>query len=127
MPIYTSTSPVTRGPFAHGETVYILRAATLTDPYSGETTGQDWGNATMTEVSGVGVADGGSLEPTQDARNSVESDFDLILPYGTDVGPADRVIVRGETCEVVGRPFDWRHPMTGWEAGKIARVKVVTG
>lgn len=113
--------------FAYGETVTRLRGTAVTDPYSGEATGVDWTTPLTLSIPRCGVADGGSLEPTQDARNAVESDFDVIAPYGVDVLPADRVVVRGLTCAVVGRPFDWRNPFTGWEPGTVIKAKIVEG
>jgi hypothetical protein len=60
-------------------------------------------------------------------RDSVESDFDVVAPYGADILAGDRVVVRGLTCEVQGRPFDWRNPFTGWAPGTLVRAKIVEG
>lgn len=113
--------------FPHGETVTRLRGTPTLDPYSGESTGIDWTNPDTLPIPGCGVGDGGSLEPLREARNSVESDYDILAPYGSDVLAGDRVIVRGLTCDVIGRPFPWRHPMTGWEPGTVIRAKIVEG
>jgi hypothetical protein len=113
--------------FPYGETVTRLRATTVTDPYSGEETSIDWGDPDGLAIDGCAVADGGSLEPLQDARNAVESDFDVLAPFGSDVLATDRLVVRGLTCEVQGRPFDWHHPMTGWEPGMVVKAKIVEG
>jgi hypothetical protein len=113
--------------FAHGETVTRQRGAPTTDPYSGEATGLNWTTPALLDIEGCGVADGGSLEPLQDARNAVDSDFDVILPPGSDVLATDRLVVRGLVCEVAGRPFDWRQPMTGWQPGMIVRAKIREG
>lgn len=112
--------------FAHGETVLRLRGGTSTDPYSGDPT-TDWSTSDLLRVEGCGVAAGGSLEPEQDARDAVTSDFDIVMPAGTDVGAADRVVVRGLTCEVVGRPFEWRSPFTGWQPGMVVRAQIREG
>lgn len=114
-------------PFAYGETVTRLRADAAVDPYSGESVGNDWTSPDSLDIPGCGIADGGSLEPTQDARNAVESDFDVIAPYGVDVTAADRLVIRGLTCQVQGRPFDWMNPLTGWQPGTVIRAKVVEG
>lgn len=111
----------------YGETIVRQRATAVTDPYSDESEAEDWTTPDSLTITGCGIADGGSLEPTQDARNAVESDFDVIAPYGVDVTPADRLVVRGLTCQVVGRPFDWRNPFTGWEPGTVIRAKIVEG
>lgn len=114
--------------FPHGETVAVLTAGEVTDPYSGGTV-ESWadGDVAATPVDGCGVAGGGSLEPLQDARNAVVSDFDVIMPPGTVVTSANRVIVRGLTCTVEGRPFDWRSPFTGWAPGVIVHAKIMEG
>lgn len=112
--------------FAHGETVVVQTAGAVTDPYSGDPA-TDWDSPTELEVPGCGIADGGSLEPLQDSRNAVESDFDVIMPPGTAVTSSDRLVVRGRVCEIVGRPFDWRNPFTGWTPGLIVRAKLREG
>lgn len=112
-----------------GETVIIQTAGTVADPYSAQQV-PSWA-ATPTErtVPNVLVGDGGSTEPLQDARNSVESDFDLIFqPPVTDVPTrTERVVVRGLTCEVQGRPFLWRWPSSGADAGMVVKVKIREG
>jgi hypothetical protein len=112
--------------FPHGETVTIQTASTTTDPYSGDAE-LSWDNPTELDVSGCAVADGGSTEPDLDARNAVESDFDVIMPVGSPVTAQSRLVVRGLTCEVVGRPFSWRSPFTGWEPGVVVKVKIREG
>ena len=109
--------------FPHGETVVIVTAGTDADPYSGDTatTGSEF------EVSGVGVADGGSTEPLQDARNSVEADYDLYLPPDAEVARTSQIRVRGDLCDVVGKPFLWRSPFTGWTPGLVVQVKFASG
>lgn len=114
-------------PFAHGETVTRLRAPLVTDPYSDDTTERDWDNATELDINGCGVADGGSTEPLQDARNAADSDFDVFMPTGTDVAATDRLRIRGLVCDVAGRPFDWRSPFTGWEPGLVVQAKIREG
>lgn len=113
--------------FGYGETVTRRRGTSVADPYSQESTSIDWTDATEVDLPGCAVADGGSLEPTEDARNAVVSDFDVLAPFGTDVTAQDRLIVRGLVCEVVARPFSWRNPYTGWEAGTVIRAKIVEG
>lgn len=109
--------------FAFGETVTVLTAGVTVDPYSDDAT-EDWDSPTALDVPGVAVADGGSTEPLLDARNSVESDYDLFFPADAVVTRSNRVIVRGEECEVVGRPFLWRNPFTGWTPGLVVQAKL---
>lgn len=113
--------------FVHGETVTRQRGTAVTDPYSGAATGISWDSPTLLVIPNCGVADGGSLEPLQDARNAVESDFDVIAPYGVDVLAGDRIVVRGLVCDVAGRPFAWRNPFTGWAPGTLIRAKITEG
>lgn len=112
--------------FPYGETVAVLTAGTVTDPYSGDDA-EDWDAATSRDVVGVAVADGGSTEPLQDARNALEADYDLFFPPTDPIVRTDRVVVRGDTCQVVGKPFLWRHPGTGWTPGIVVRVKMSEG
>ena len=112
--------------FPYAEQVTVQTATAILDPYSGETTGLDWSTPTE-RVELCGVADGGSTEPVEVARNAVDSDFDLIFDHDPGITAADRVVVRGLTCEVAGRPFMWHSPFTGWEPGMVVRVKVREG
>ena len=111
--------------FSFPEPVTILSPGTVTDPYSGETV-TDWGTSSSRDEA-CAVAPGGSTEPTQVARDAIDSDFDLIFDHDPGVTHADRVVVRGLTCEVDGRPFSYRSPFTGWEPGTLVRVKVREG
>ena len=111
--------------FAFPESVTILSPGTVTDPYSGETV-TDWATSSSRNEA-CAVSPGGSTEPTQVARDAIDSDFDLIFDHNPGVTHADRVVVRGLTCEVDGRPFSYRSPFTGWEPGTLVRVKVREG
>lgn len=109
--------------FAHGETVTVITEATDADPYSG-----DAGTAgSEVDVPGVGVEPRPSDEPTQDARNAVVSGFTLYLPPGTEIGPQNRVQVRGGTYSVLGEPAVWRSPFTGWEPGVVVQCERTEG
>lgn len=113
--------------FAFGEKITVLTAGYDDDPYSGELvqswefapTGIDWPN--------VAVADSGSVEPLNVARTPVDSDFTLYFPSEATVTSDNRVIVRGLTCEVVGRPFLWSNPFTGWTPGLVVQCKIREG
>ena len=113
--------------FAYGETVTIQAAGTIYDPYSAESTPSWDVDPTEVDVDHVGVASGGSLEPAEVARDEVDSDFDLFFPPTATVTAHDRVVVRGLVCDVVGRPFIWSNPFTGWTPGLVARVKIREG
>lgn len=123
--------------FAHGETVTVLTPGTVTDPYSAETTtawtlgdGQTWATEpSQATVDNVLVGSGGSTEPLEVARNEVASDFDLIFQPPVTVTPTaqDRIVVRGLTCDVVGRPFRWVYPGSGTDAGLVVRASIREG
>lgn len=113
--------------FPYGETVTRLRAGTVTDPYSGEETGQDWDAATSLEIEGCAFNPGLSSEPLQDARNAVLTRPEVYAPAGSDILAGDRLVVRGDTYSVEGRPQDWRSPFTGWEPGLVVALELVEG
>lgn len=113
--------------FVHGETVTRLRGTAAVDPYSGESTGADWSDPDSLALTGCAVWDGKSFELLADAREGVVSDFVVAADSGSDVVASDRVVIRGLTCEVDGRPFDWRSPLTGWRPGLVFRANVVEG
>lgn len=86
-----------------------LRAAgTKVDPYSTEPV-LDWTLPPL-EAPIVTLAPAEprpSSEPVQEARNAVTSGWTLYLPAGTDVTERDRMLVRGQTYDVLGEPADW--------------------
>ena len=113
--------------FPYGETVTRQRGVLVEDPYSGSDSSLDWETPAELDIAGCGVAAGTTLDPNVDARDMVVSDFTVYAPAGADVEPHDRVIVRGFVCEVVGRPFVWRSPFTGWAPGLVVQANVVEG
>lgn len=115
--------------FAHGETVTVLTPGTVYDEYADENVPSWEVPATETEVANVLVGSGGSTEPLEVARNEVASDFDLIFQPPVTVTPTaqDRIVVRGLTCDVVGRPFRWVYPGSGTDAGLVVRCSIREG
>lgn len=107
--------------FPHGESVDVLTAGTVTDPYSDEPVA-DWSTPTEVAVTGVAVEPRPSQEPVQDARNAVTSGFTLYMPAGAEIGPQSRVRVRGEVYDVLGEPAEWVNPFTGWAPGIVVQV-----
>lgn len=94
-------------PFAT-ETVTVLRAATVIDPYSGESVSSDWDNATETDLTTLAPAEPRpSNEPVQNARNAVVDGWTIYLPQGSDVVSSDRLRVRGAVYSILGEPADW--------------------
>jgi uncharacterized protein (DUF1501 family) len=113
--------------YPYGETVTRLRGIPVSDPYSEEVTGLDWTNPIEQAFDGCAVWDTGSVEPVVAGGDPVLSDFTAALPAGADVTPQDRIRIRGLVCEVVGRPFDWTNPFTGWNPGVIVNAKIKEG
>ncbi|MDB5716447.1 MAG: hypothetical protein JWO15_3844 [Sphingomonadales bacterium] len=111
--------------FAHGETVTRLRAPEVLDVYKAKV--RDWDNATTTDILGWGIAQDATSEPLEVGRDSVRSDFTLYRDEPADIVSTDRLLIDGLTCEIVGRPAVWRHPMTGWSAGFVVKANVVEG
>jgi len=90
-----------------GESVTVLTAGTVTDPYSDGSV-PSW--VTPSERVVVTVAPlepRPSQEPVQDARNAVVSGWTLYLPAGDPVTRLNRVRVRGVVYPVQGEPADW--------------------
>lgn len=114
-----------RHPF--GETITRLRATGVEDRYSNEDTDLTWEEPDELEVTDVAVEPLSTLETQTDGRQRVELDLRLYLPFGADVEPLDRVVVRGSTFEVQGERSDWHNPFTGSEPGSVVVCKKVEG
>lgn len=123
--------------FPHGETVTIQSPGTVVDPYSTNTTtaweldeGQEWETEpSEVDVDNVLVGSGGSTEPSEVARAAVESDYDLIFqpPLTTVPTSGSRIVVRGDVCEVDGKPFRWSWAASGGDAGLVVRCSITEG
>lgn len=114
-------------PFTHGETVTRQRGAAVTDPYSGAATGLDWTTPNELDIEGCGFNPGSSSEPVQNARSAVITKPEVYAPTDADVLPGDRLVVRGDTYEVAGRPQRWVSPFTGWAPGLVIQLDLVEG
>lgn len=111
-----------------GETVQILTAGVVTDPYSGEPTGEDWDHlASDVDVPDVLVEPRPSGEPLEDARNRTTSGWTLYLQTIPTVPPtsANRVRVRGKVYAVEGQPADWR--LGSWRPGLVVQTTLTEG
>ena len=90
-----------------GETVTVLTAGTVSDPYSGDPV-EDWTTPTERDVVTVAPPEPRpSQEPVQDARNAVVNGWTLYLPAGDPISARSRVRVRGVVYPVQGSPADW--------------------
>lgn len=101
--------------FAYGETVVILRAPLVTDPYGDQVS--DWDAAVRTDSPGWGFAPRGGDERQDNNAPTVIVGLTGYGPPGADVLPTDRMEVRGQVYKVLGEIGEWRSPFTGWEPG----------
>lgn len=113
--------------FAHGETATRLRAAAVTDPYSGEVDDRDWSTPDELAIPGCGFDPGGTTELIEVGRAAVLTQPTLFAPADADIGPADRIEIRSRTWEVDGDPALWRSPFTGWEPGLVVKLRLFEG
>lgn len=114
-----------RHPF--GETVTRLRGTPVLDPYSQEETGVDWDSPDSLPIPRCAVDDSKTREILDASRNPVVTDFVVYPDNQYDVRSGDRLVVRGLTCEVVGRPSSPRNPFTGDTPGMEIAANVWEG
>ena len=79
-------------------------------------------------VADCAPAPAGSTEQNFQA-DTIEWDVDLLGPYAADFQAEDVVTLPGDAnrYQVHGKPQRWKHPVTGWEAGSVTRLKAVSG
>lgn len=112
-----------------GETVVIVR----TSPGGKDQYGDDLpATVERIPVDDCIVADGAegswASEPAVPGRTPVTTDY-LVLPPADapEVRHTDQIEIRGLLCDVVGRPFLWRNPLTGTEFGQTVRANAAEG
>ncbi|MDR0848082.1 MAG: hypothetical protein LBN10_03410 [Propionibacteriaceae bacterium] len=112
-----------------GETVTVVHAAPVTDPYSQTETALDWDDATRTDVEGCVVypSTGVGSEATSVGRDQSVETLTVLFPEGTDVSYQDRLEWHGNQYEQVGEPFPWRSPFTGWNPCVQATIRRKVG
>lgn len=113
--------------FAAGEPVTFLEAGAVENPYSGEFEKTDWDNPTTALEARAAVEPIASTEPLQDGRQAVIVGYRLYFDGEVTVDPSWRAVVRGDTCDVQGKPALWRNPFTGWTAGTVVQVGLTRG
>ena len=101
----------------HGETITRLRGVPQVDPYSGEATALDWTTPSQLSIPRCAVDDSKTRETNDTNRNAVVTDFVVWPDDQYDVTAADRLIIRGLVCEIVGRPSTPVNPFTGDQPG----------
>jgi hypothetical protein len=107
--------------------VTILRAPRTTDPYGSDV--PDWDRAT-TQQTNAWVRPGpatGTVGETLVGRDEQELDARVWLAAGTPITGRDRVVVEGETFEVIGPPLRPRSPWADREHHVRADLRRVTG
>jgi hypothetical protein len=60
-------------------------------------------------------------------RETIDTDLRLFLPAGTRVGYSDRMWVRDDTYDVVGRYEDWVNPWRQVETGVVVNLNRTAG
>ena len=114
-------------PHPFGETVTRKRATPVLDPYSQEVTELDWTTTIDLAIPRCAVDDSKTRETFDTNRTAVVTDF-VVWPDGQyDVTAKDRLVIRGLTCEIVGRPSTPRNPFTGDEPGMEIYANVWEG
>lgn len=93
----------------------------ILDPYSQELTQAAWDDddhpPSELEIPRCAVDDSKTRETNDANRNAVVTDFVVWPDNQYDVTAADRLVVRGLTCTIVGRPSTPHNPFTGDEPG----------
>ncbi len=106
-----------------GETVTVRTRTPGADDRYGNPT-YTWADAA---VDGCAVAPRSSAEPAQVGRSAVITGLTVYLPTGTEIGPHDRLVIRGTEYEIEGEPGDWRNPYSGRRPGIEVAVRRVEG
>lgn len=79
------------------------------------------------QLEGCAVAPATTWEPRDGSQQRVVYDALLFAPYGTELGPRDRVTTFLGVFEVEGAPEHWHNPFTGWRPGTAIGLRKVEG
>lgn len=106
-----------------GETVTVLtRTQTGVDRYGKPIYG--WPGPGV-EIAGCAVAPRTSEEPVQVGRQAVITGLQVYLPPGVEIGPYDRLLIRGDTYEVEGDTGEWLNPYSAvWRGVEVACSRI---
>jgi hypothetical protein len=108
--------------FPYGETVTV-RTVTVT---GSDALGNDTFSTTDVAHNNIPVWDPRFSTEQVQGQDLVTSDYALWFPSRTVVLATDRVIVRGDVCEVDGKPSVFVNPFTG-TSGVQVNLRMVTG
>lgn len=108
--------------FSFGEPITVVtRTKTGVDSYGDDV-------YTESSVTVTGAFDPAiGYESTTQGGDTVVSQPQALLPYGTAVGPLSVLVIRGDRYEVDGTPNQWRSPFDGTEFGVAVPLRRVTG
>lgn len=110
-------------PFRFGRSVFVQRAARVTDPYSGEDEYLDWNDITETEIPKTAIEPRTTDEPLAAGRAPVYVGVRVHGPVDMDITPQDRVRIDGVVYEVDGEVARWHSPFTGSSLGTVNLVR----
>lgn len=113
--------------FLFGQTVQRLRAALVTDTYSGDQVAAGWASPAVLAIPGAFVAQSSTARFTAANRTQMLEDKSLFCAPGTDVLPGDRIRVDGLVYEVDGVPAADVNPFTGWQPVREVPLTRVVG
>lgn len=114
--------------YAFGETISVLDGVATSRDGDGNDVQTFPQKATYDNVP-IAPTDGngaGANEAVQ-AQDQVIIGLTIYPPDGADITAVDRIVVRGETWDVVGLPQPWVSPYTGRRPGMVVALKRVTG
>lgn len=109
-------------PFPYSQTVILLHRVLSGQDELGNDTYTD----TPVQVSGCVVQPAGSSENDQ-FTEQISTDVTVFMPYGTNVGPLDALVINGTKYEIHGIPQQWRSPFSGHTSPLQIRASLVTG
>jgi hypothetical protein len=109
----------------YGEPVTVTRPGWTEDRYGNRV--PDWTTATSTTYEQAVAFPGNTSEIGGSRESGVEVELTLLLPYGADVQPTDRITWRDSDYELVGDAYHWRSPLTAWTPGTEVPLRSFTG
>lgn len=67
------------------------------------------------------------VEPKLAGHDRVVVDIEVFAPESIVVGPDDRMVVNGQTYDVIGEVEDWNHGPWRWRPGVVVNLRRVDG
>ena len=110
-------------PFPYSQTITVLHRVLAA---AKDERGNDTYTDNPMQVPGCVVQPAGSSENVQ-FTDQVSTDVTVFIPYGTNVGPLDALVINGTKYEIQGIPQQWRSPFSGHTSPLQIRASVVTG